>query len=87
MLGTYRTMTTDMNKALIAAREKANLNKAQLEALAKLSPGTIYDLETRRDVPAYDTGAQILAVLKAHGVPQRLLDRVFPVEDVVGAKR
>lgn len=77
-----------MNKALTKARKAAGLSKTQLEALAGLRTGTIYDLENgRRTKTAYDAAARILGVLERYGVPQPLRDCVFPVGDVAGARR
>lgn len=77
-----------MNNALRKARTAARLKKSELEALAGLRTGTIYDLESgRRANTAYDSGARILAALADRGVDRRLLDRVFPVKELTGAKR
>jgi DNA-binding XRE family transcriptional regulator len=76
-----------MNKALRTARKAAKLNKTQLEKMAGLRTGTIYDIENRRGIPAFDTGTRILRVLEAHGIDQKTLDRIFPVGETVGAGR
>lgn len=65
------------------ARELAELTQSALERKARLTPGTVHDIESGRNAnPSYQTVASIVAALRKAGLKGLTTESIFPIDEV-----